>query len=146
MYQPGNPIGFFAAKGTVYQRKYFSKKMVCCLMFLGPPTLLISLAIMLFPVIGAIAEHALHTAVFDIQSSNITDPGNSSFPLSLRAHVSRTGLFPAELYFRQPVNVYWNTPPPDMREVHLGHFNMGMVKASGGVADVNQASLIYTYL
>lgn len=138
MYQPGNPIGFFAAKGTAYEKKYFSKKLVSVCLFLGPPTIIITLLITLFPVLGAIANHALHTATFHIQSSNITAPGNSSFPLSLRAHVTQTGLFPAELYFRQPVNVYWNTPPPNMREVHLGHFNMGVVKAGGGVADVNQ--------
>lgn len=141
MYQPGNPIGFFAAKGTVYQKKYITKKMVWCILFLGPPTMIISMVIMLFPVLGAIAKHALHTSTFHIQSSNITAPGNSSFPLALRAHVTQTGLFPAELYFRQPVHVYWNTPPPDMREVHLGHFDMGLVKAAGGTADVNQVSV-----
>lgn len=143
MYQPGNPIGYFAAKGTVYEKKYISKKLAWCCLFLGPPTIIISLVIMLLPVIGAVAKHALATAHFHIESSNITEPGNSSFPLSLRAQVSQTGLFPAELFFRQPVNVYWNTPLPNMREVHLGHFDMGLVKAAGGKANVNQITIFH---
>lgn len=138
MYQPGLPIGYFAAKGTVYQKKYFTKKLAWCFLFVAPPFFVITMVITLLPVLGAIAEHALHTAQFHIQSSNITDPGNSSFPLSLRAEVTQTGLFPAELFFRQPINVYWNTPLPNMREVHLGHFDMGKVNAAGGKASVNQ--------
>lgn len=49
---------------------------------------LIVLAITLVPVLWAVANHALHTAQMHIYASNITAPGNSSFPLTLEGQVS----------------------------------------------------------
>lgn len=138
MYQPGTPIGYLAARGTPFEKKYFTKKLGFCCLFLVPPILLVTLAIVLVPVLGAIADHALHTAQFHILSSNITAPGNSSFPLTLFAQVTKTGIFPAALYFRKPIDVYWNSPPPNMREIHLGHFKLARVNAAAGHAKVNQ--------
>lgn len=138
MYQPGTPIGYLAARGTPFEKKYFTKKLGFCCLFLVPPVLLITLAIVLVPVLGAIANHALHTSQFHIYSSNLTDIGNTSFPLTLFAQVKKTGIFPAQLYFRKPIDVYWNSAPPDMREIHLGHFNLGRVGAAAGHAKVNQ--------
>jgi len=146
MYQPGMPIGYLAARGTMYEKKYFTKKLGFCCLFLAPPILLIVLAITLVPVLGAIANHALHTSQFHISSANITAPGNTSFPLNLFAEVTKTGIFPAQIFFRKPLQVYWQTPPPNMREVHLGHFELDHVGAAAGHARVNQVrddALIY---
>lgn len=141
MYQPGTPLGYLAARGTPYEKKYFTKKLGMCCLFIAPPLILIILAITLVPVLGAIADHALHTAQFQINSANLTDIGNSSFPLSLQAEVKKTGIFPAHLYFRKPINVYWMTAPPNSREVHLGHFNLAMVGAAAGHARVKQVGI-----
>lgn len=142
-YQPGTPIGYLAARGTPFEKKYFSKKLGFCCLFLAPPILLVTFALTLVPILGAIADHALHTSIFHVESSNITNIGNSSFSLTLGAQVSKTGIFPAHLYFRQPTNVYWMTPPPNMREIHLGRFNLSHVGAAAGHATVNQATTFY---
>lgn len=143
MYQPGLPIGYLAARGTPFEKKYFTKKLGFCCLFLAPPVLLVVAVLTLVPILGAIANHALHTSTFHILSSNLTDIGNSSFPLTLNAQVTKTGIFPAQLYFRQPINVYWNTPPPNMRSIHLGHFSLARVGAAAGHAKVNQLTTFY---
>ncbi|UZJ55969.1 hypothetical protein CBS101457_005289 [Exobasidium rhododendri] len=143
MYQPGTPIGYLAARGTPFEKKYFTKKLGFCCLFIAPIVLLVVGVITLVPVLGAIAEHALHTAQFHIYSSNITDAGNSSFPLTLSAQVKKTGIFPAHLYFRKPIDVYWMSAPPDMREIHLGHFDLAFVGAAAGHAKVNQLTTFY---
>ncbi|MCO5588347.1 hypothetical protein L7F22_042302 [Adiantum nelumboides] len=140
MYQPGQPIGYLAARGTPYERKYFTRKLGVCCLFLAPPILLIVGAIALVPVLYAIADHALHTSVFHVYGSNITNPQNGSFPLTLNAQVKKVGIFPASIHFREPIDVYWNTPKPDMREVHLGRFNLARVNAAAGHGTVNQAT------
>lgn len=143
MYQPGTPIGYLAARGTPYEKKYFTKKLGFCCLFLAPPILLVTLAIALVPALYAIADHALHTSQFHVQSSNITSPTNTSFPLTLGAQVKKTGIFPAHLYFRKPIQVYWMSVPTadsPMREIHLGQFNLAHVGAAAGHATVNQVS------
>lgn len=140
MYQPGMPIGYLAARGTPYEKKYFSRKLGACCLFMAPIVILIVLAIALVPVLWAIANHALHTAAFHVYSANITGPSNTSFPLTLQAQVKKVGIFPARIYFREPIQVYWNTPPPNMREVHLGTFKLAHLGAAAGHASVNQVS------
>lgn len=140
MYQPGTPIGYLAARGTPYEKKYFTRKLGFCCLFIAPPIIIVTLVITLVPVLWAIARHALHTAQLHVYDSNITSPGNTSFPLTIEGQVKKTGIFPARLYFRQPVYVYWNTPPPDMRELQLGHFNLAHIGAAAGHARVKQAT------
>lgn len=139
-YQPGAPIGYLAARGTPYERKYMTRKLGACCLFLAPPIIIISLVIALVPVLYAIGEHALHTSQFHVYSSNITAPSNTSFPLTLSSQVRKVGIFPASIHFREPVDVYWNTPRPDMREVHLGRFNLERVNVANGHGTVNQAT------
>ena len=123
-HQPGQPIGFLAARGTPYAKKLVSKTFLFITLVVLPVTFLISLVIILLPVLYAIANHTLNVSVMHIYSSNITDPHNDYFPLSLEGQVKKAGVFPAHLYFRKPTQVLWMTPPEDgeMREVQLGHF------------------------
>lgn len=143
MYQPGTPIGYLAARGTPYEKKYFSRKLGFCCLFIAPPVIIVTLVITLVPVLWAIARHALHTSQLHVYDSNITSPGNSSFPLTIEGQVKKTGIFPAHLTFRKPVYVYWNTPPPNMRELQLGHFNLATIGAAAGHARVKQATTFY---
>jgi hypothetical protein len=138
MYQPGMPIGYLAARGTPYERKYFTRKLGFCCLFLAPPILLVTLAITLVPVLWAIARHALHTAQLHVYESNITAITNSSFPITIQGEAKKTGIFPAKLYFRKPVDVYWMSPPPNMRELHLGQFELAPLGAAAGHAKVKQ--------
>lgn len=90
-HQPGQPIGYLAARGTPYEKKYFSRKLGICCLFIAPPIILVTLAITLLPVLYAVANHALHTSVLHIYASNITSPGNDSFPLTLEGQVRAWG-------------------------------------------------------
>lgn len=55
LFQPGRqPIGFLAARGTPYQKKYLTRKLGACCLFLAPIVLLVTLAIVLTIVLYAI--------------------------------------------------------------------------------------------
>ncbi|PWN24968.1 hypothetical protein BDZ90DRAFT_262821 [Jaminaea rosea] len=140
MYQPGRPMGYLYARGTPYEHKYLSKKLGFCCLFLAPPIIIITLVITLVPVLWAIGNHALHTSQLHVYAANLTDIGNSSFPLSIEGQVKKTGIFPAHLYFREPVEVYWNTPPPNMRELHLGSMTLDYIGVAAGHGRVKQAT------
>lgn len=144
-YQPGQPIGFLRARGSPYEKKYFSRKLGFCCLFLAPGVLLVTLAITLLPVLYAVANHALHTAVLHVYESNITSPGNTSFPLTLEGQTKKVGIFPAHLYFREPVQVYWVLPPEpgqvgstSLPEVNLGQFRLDYIGAAAGHARIKQ--------
>ncbi|UZJ54482.1 hypothetical protein CBS101457_003802 [Exobasidium rhododendri] len=125
------------AAASLWNREVLGKKVSFWCLYVLLPIGVIFTVILLVPVMAAIANHALHTAKFDIQSSNITGAGNSSFALALRAKVSDTGVFPASLEFHKPIDVYW-TDPQLKNKTHLGHFAMARLSASGGNAKVNE--------
>lgn len=145
-HQPGQPIGFIRARGTPYEKKYFSRKLGYCCLFIAPGFLLVTLAITLLPVLYAVANHALHTAVLHVEQSNITAPTNTSFPLTLQGQTKKVGIFPAHLYFREPVSVYWVLPPnpgqvasPEtLTEIKLGQFRLDYIGAAAGHARIKQ--------
>ncbi|WFD32817.1 hypothetical protein MSPP1_003868 [Malassezia sp. CBS 17886] len=140
-HQPGRPIGFLAARKTPYRRKLVGRKQMLCCIFITPVVAVVSLVIILLPVLYAVATHTLHTSVMHIYASNITNPGNDSFPLSLEGQVKKAGVFPAHLYFRAPVQVKWNKPPTDtaaMREVVLGHFDLDYIGIAAGHGRIKQ--------
>ncbi|EPQ29604.1 uncharacterized protein PFL1_02823 [Pseudozyma flocculosa PF-1] len=140
-YQPGQPIGFLKARGTPYEKKYLSRKLGFCCLFVAPGFILVTLVITLVPVLYAIGNHALHTSSLHVYASNITSPGNASFPLTLEGQVKKTGIFPAHLYFREPVQVFWVTPPEEgLREVNLGQFNLDYIGVAAGHGRIKQAS------
>ncbi|CAO1623850.1 unnamed protein product [Parajaminaea phylloscopi] len=143
MHQPGQPMGYIYARGTPYEKKYFSKKLGFCCLFLAPPIVIIVLVITLVPVLYAIANHALHTSQLHVYAANLTDIGNSSFPLAIEGQVKKTGIFPAHLYFREPVEVYWNSPEPNMRELHLGSMSLDYIGAAAGHARIKQATTFF---
>lgn len=109
-FQPGQPVGFLRARGTAYEKKYLSRKLGCCCLFVAPFMLVVVLAITFFPILYALANHTLHTAVLHIYQSNVTSPGNTSFPITLEGQVKKVGIFPARLFFREPVQVWWVLP------------------------------------
>ncbi|SPO24995.1 probable conserved hypothetical Ustilago-specific protein [Ustilago trichophora] len=147
-YQPGQPIGFIRARGSPYEKKYFSRKLGYCCLFVAPVVLLVTLAITLLPVLYAVANHALHTAVLHVYESNITAPTNTSFPLTLEGQTKKVGIFPAHLFFREPVQVYWVLPPQpgqvaspeNLTEVNLGQFRLDYIGAAAGHARIKQAT------
>lgn len=142
-YLPGTPIGYLAARGTPFEKKYFTKKLGFCCLFLAPPILIVTGVLTLVPILWAIARHALHTSQLHVYQSNITAITNTSFPLTILGQVKKTGIFPAKLYFRKPVDVYWNTPQPEVREVHLGSFKLDSIGAAAGHARLYQATTFY---
>ena len=144
-HQPGQPIGFLAARGTPYAKKLVSKTFLFITLVVLPVTFLISLVIILLPVLYAIANHTLNVSVMHIYSSNITDPHNDYFPLSLEGQVKKAGVFPAHLYFRKPTQVLWMTPPEDgeMREVQLGHFDLDYIGVAAGHGRIKQKTVFH---
>lgn len=143
MYQPGLPIGYLAARGTIFEKKYFTKKLGVCCLFLAPPILATVGVFTLVPILYGIALHALHTAQLHIISSNLTALTNTSFPLTIEGQVTKTGIFPARLTFRKPVDVYWRAAPPELTEYHLGQFVLGPIDAAAGHARTYQATTFY---
>ncbi|PWN18638.1 hypothetical protein BCV69DRAFT_252553, partial [Microstroma glucosiphilum] len=140
MYQPGVPLGYIYARGTPYEKKYFSKKLGFCCLFLAPPIIIVALALVMVPILYGIGNHALHTSVLHVYGANLTNIGNSSFPLSIQGQVKKTGIFPAHLYFREPIQVFWNTAPPNMREVQLGTMSLDYIGVAAGHGSINQAT------
>ena len=142
MHRPGKPIGYFAARGTPYGKKIFGKKMILFIFILLPVLAVINLAIVLLPVLLAIANHTLSVTVMHVTASNITDPHNDYFPLTLEGQVKKAGVFPAHLYFREPVVVKWMTPPEsgEMREVELGNFRLDYIGVAAGHGRIKQVT------
>ncbi|WFC96532.1 hypothetical protein MBRA1_003193 [Malassezia brasiliensis] len=144
-HEAGKPIGFFAARKTPYAKKLVSKKLLIFLFVLLPILFIINLVIILLPVLYAVANHTLNVSVMHIYSSNITDPHNDYFPLSLEGQVKKAGVFPAHLYFRKPTQVFWMTPPEagEMQEVQLGHFDLDYIGVAAGHGRIKQKTVFH---
>lgn len=140
-YAAGMPIGLLAAMGTPYAKKpiFRSKKFKILCLVLIPITLIIANVLLLLPILRAIAKHALHTSVLHVYTSNISSPTNLSFGLTLNGQAKKTGIFPAHIYFRNPVYVYWINPD-NMSETQLGHFALAPLGAAAGHGKINQAT------
>ena len=121
-YQPGQPIGFLAARNTIYAKKLNSRKLRCCLFLIMPIAILVGLVILTGPVLFAVANHIVNVSVVHLESLeiNTAQPAPGNYPVNLRARVTKTGIFPARAYFRAPINLYWLTVPPNSREIHIG--------------------------
>lgn len=89
----------------------------------------------------AIAEHTLNTTVMSIGSSNITAPTNSSFGLTLDGTIRKAGIFPATLYFQNPVQVYWIAPENLTHELSLGQFGLAPVSVASGGGQLRQKTV-----
>ena len=144
-HQAGKPIGYFAARKTPYAKKLVSKKLLIFTFVLLPILFIVNLVIILLPVLYAIANHTLNVSVMHIYSSNITDPHNDYFPLSLEGQVKKAGVFPAHLYFRKPTQVMWMTPPEagEMQEVQLGHFDLDYIGVAAGHGRIKQKTVFH---
>ncbi|GAC93593.1 hypothetical protein PHSY_001158 [Pseudozyma hubeiensis SY62] len=139
-YQPGQPIGFLAARNTIYAKKVNSRKLRCCLFLVMPIAILVGLVILTGPVLFAVANHIVNVSVVHLESLEIstTQPGPGEYPVSLRARVTKTGIFPARAYFRAPINLYWRTVPPNSREIHIGTIeidHLGVTSRGYGTLD-----------
>ena len=137
-HQPGQPIGFFAARGTPYQKKIISKKLLLFQFVVAPILLIIGLVIICLPVLYGIATHTLNVSVMHVYESNITSPTEDSFTLTLEGQVKKAGVFPAQLYFREPLYVKWVTPPPELKEVVLGNLTLERIGIAAGHGRIKQ--------
>lgn len=145
-YQPGQPIGYLAARGTIYERKYFSRKLAACLLFFGVPITLIILVLISGPILLAVANHIvnvsrvhLNTVHLDVSTQN-----RSSLPIVINGRITNTGIFPATVQFRSPIDLFWNTPPPELKEVRIGSLNLSHIGVtSSGQGTINQATDLY---
>lgn len=133
------PIGLLAAMGTPYAKKpiFRSKKFKILCFLLLPIVIVIATVLLLLPILRAIAKHALNTSVLHIYTSNITNPTDLGFGLTLNGQAKKTGIFPAKIFFRNPVYVYWINPD-NMTEVQLGHFALSPLGAAAGHGLINQ--------
>lgn len=144
-YQPGQPIGFLAARNTIYAKKLYSRKLRYCLFLLLPIATLIGLVILTGPVLFAVANHIVNVSVVHIESLqlNTTQPAPGQYPVNLKARVTKTGIFPARAYFRAPVNLYWRTVPPNSREIHIGTIDLDHLGVtSRGYGTLDQSNFL----
>ncbi|GAA95808.1 hypothetical protein E5Q_02465, partial [Mixia osmundae IAM 14324] len=138
-YRAGMPIGLLAAMGTPYAKKPLYRSTKCkvlCLAIL-PITIVVVVIITVFPVLQAIAKHALHTSVLHVYTSNLTVLANNSFALTLDGEATKTGIFPAHIFFHRPVEVYW-VNPDNMEELMLGTFPLEYLGAAAGHGRIHQ--------
>lgn len=125
-YQPGQPIGFLAARKTAYGKKVFGRKLKFCLFFIVPIAVLVGLVLLTGPILFAVARHIVNVSVVHLNSLDIntTQSAPGEYPIKLDARVTKTGIFPARAYFRAPVDLYWMTTPPNSREIHIGSLEL----------------------
>lgn len=86
-YRPGQPMGYWAARGTPYQKKYLTHRLGSCCIYLAPPIAIVALVVVLVPVLWAIADHTLSVVQMEIHQANLTSPTNTSFALSISGGV-----------------------------------------------------------
>lgn len=85
----------------------------------------LNVVILIFPVLRAIANHTLNVSVLSIVGSNITEATNTTFALTLEGQVRKVGVFPATIYFRNPVDVYWISPE-NLSQVSFSSLNFSV--------------------
>ncbi|KAL8287086.1 hypothetical protein RQP46_004092 [Phenoliferia psychrophenolica] len=139
------PIGFLAARGTTRAKKlpHKSKKCLIILPAFGLVTLVISVVLLVFPILRAVAVHTLSVSVLSVTASNITSPTNNSFGLTLEGQAHKVGVFPARLSFKNPLDVYWIAPENLTNEMHLGHFRMDYIGVAAGHGRIKQETMFY---
>ena len=142
-HQPGRPIGFFAARGTPYQKKIISKKLLIFNFIILPILGIISLVLICLPILYAVAVHTLNVTVMHIYSSNITEPTEDSATITIEGQVMKAGVFPAQLYFREPVYVKWVTPPPELKEVVLGNMTLDRIGVAANHGRIKQVTTFH---
>lgn len=97
-----------------------------------------NIVILLFPVLRAIAVHTLSTTVMSVSTSNITQATDTDFTLTLEGQARKVGVFPAHLYFTNPVDVYWIAPENLSVELHLGSFPLAPIGVAAGHGRIKQ--------
>lgn len=141
MHQPGKPIGYLAARGTPYAKKIFSKHLFLAILILLPIFAILNIVLIAVPILWGVGNHTLAVSVMHIYASNLTDLHEDYFWLTMEGQVKKTGVFPAQLYFREPVEVLWMSPPgPDgqMQELTLGHFPLDRIGVAAGHGRIKQ--------
>lgn len=73
-----------------------------------------------------------------VTGSNITSATNSSFGLTLEGQVRKVGIFPAHLFFEEPVRVFWIAPENLTQELELGQFNLARIGVAAGHGRIKQ--------
>ncbi|GAA5861436.1 hypothetical protein JCM5353_007312, partial [Sporobolomyces roseus] len=139
-YRAGMPIGLLAALGTPYAKKpiYKSRKAQILCPILTLVTLVVGIALLVFPILRAVAVHTLSVSVLHIDASNITLPTNNSFTLTLEGQVKKVGVFPAQIHFNEPVYVTWTAPENPFVELNLGHFDLARIGVAAGHGRIKQ--------
>ncbi|KAI0063538.1 hypothetical protein BV25DRAFT_1915044 [Artomyces pyxidatus] len=95
------------------------------------------LFVILFPVVGAIAQHVVNVSVLNVDTVAIVQPSNTSFSLTMNGWVSHTGIFDATIAFTQPLNVSWLDGSD---EVPIGSFTLQQLNAKNKRAYINQTT------
>lgn len=93
-----------------------------------------------FPIIRAIANHTLSASVLHIDASNITAATNGSFSLTLEGEVRKASIFPAHIFFNEPVQVFWIAPENLTEELNLGQFELARIGVANSHGRVKQST------
>ena len=98
----------------------------------------VTILLTVFPIIRAIATHTLSVSVLHVYASNITNPTNNSFGLTLEGQVKKAGIFPARIAFTEPVKVYWIAPEALDTEIELGNLVLAPLGVAAGHGRIKQ--------
>lgn len=135
-------IGYLAARGTVREKKYFTKKLGVFCMLCFPILILVAVPIIWGPVLLALARHVVNVSRVQLDVLHIDVSSNStSIPTILQGSIRKTGIFPAKAFFRQPVELYWMTPT--LQEVKVASMELGPIGVtSAGHGTISMATVL----
>ncbi|KAH9083581.1 hypothetical protein EDB83DRAFT_2511885 [Lactarius deliciosus] len=93
--------------------------------------------VLLYPVVGAIAQHVVDASTLNVDRVEIAQPSNTSFSLRLDGWVAHAGIFSAQIVFTQPLRVSWVN---GTEEIQIGRFTLEPLKAKKKRAFLNQTT------
>ncbi|KAH8925300.1 hypothetical protein BT69DRAFT_1216651 [Atractiella rhizophila] len=133
-----HPVGALYAPPERKKKNIFkTKKCIIFSLAVVPVTLVIAVVILIYVVLKPVAKHTLHTSVIHVAESNLTSLTNNSFDLTLQGKITKAGIFPAQVHFKEKADVYWINPYTGYNEVQLGQFPLARL----GITSRGKATL-----
>ncbi|KAH9002155.1 hypothetical protein EDB86DRAFT_3074513 [Lactarius hatsudake] len=125
------------ADGTSTQTPFYRKRLFLVSQAIGALVGIGLFFVLLYPVVGAIAQHVVDASTLNVDRVEIAQPSNTSFSLRLDGWVAHAGIFSAQIVFTQPLRVSWVN---GTEEIEIGRFTLEPLKAKKKRAFLNQTT------
>ncbi|KAH8992759.1 hypothetical protein EDB86DRAFT_3078965 [Lactarius hatsudake] len=125
------------ADGASTQTPFYRKRLFLVSQAIGALVGIGLFFVLLYPVVGAIAQHVVDASTLNVDRVEIAQPSNTSFSLRLDGWVAHAGIFSAQIVFTQPLRVSWVN---GTEEIEIGRFTLEPLKAKKKRAFLNQTT------